>query len=775
MRHLAILILALTPVACRAQAAPFPAALTFHMRQGQPYPWNSTVYPASKFITVTAAGAWTATRGGTLSAGCSGPCFTLSPSSGNGNATITVSFLGSGSELLGPGTHSGTVTIGGSVVALTVEVQKRLSYDAFVYPPGYPMGCVNTSSSFPHADTCTISGERPSSTALPIPSAGGSYTDPNFGNTVIRLTNSGNNIQYGALSAFSATSKYVLTSDPEGFLNIYRLADRSVAYGPISSGINISLAAWDPVDNEKLWYLEGSTIRNRALNSGVVTVAADYTNAFGARPALPAITMGGTVDITDDGWWAFRSGNTLCAVNLNGLTAATQESRIYCADMGPLGLYDIDFTQITQVDSESRKRYVVVLSAPLGHVFSVGASGLQYEYPLPSNVVEPHSDVGQDSHGRQIFFWNYGDPYGSRSYLATMQLNKGADMIRPVEEGGGLRFLYPSEPHDSQTDGHFGCTWKGVCVFAPYGNSAGIAARSISAVTPATPCIITTAIAHGYSNGASVLIGGATGIIGINGVFTVTVTGPNNYTLNGRTCTGTYTANSANSVLNAATASQGPNRQEIVMVRPGHEIRRIAIHRTKIYDNGSTLLGYYATPRASISRDGRYVAFVSNMGIPESSSVYVADAGAPTATVRLAAGTVDEAGTKAILNYTAPAGESGATITVSVNPDLSSPVLSANDGLSSVSRQYVVTGLTANTDYWYRIATGRYAMQGQFRTAAVLLGTSLLRLERGGGGTIRHGPTTELGSSGASPLEITAARGVYYYNMGGATQAVVIH
>jgi hypothetical protein len=34
--------------------------------------------------------------------------------------------------------------------------------------------------------------------------------------------------------------------------------------------------------------------------------------------------------------------------------------------------------------------------------------------------------------------------------------------------------------------------------------------------------------------------------------------------------------------------------------------------------------------------------------------------------------------------------------------------------------------------------------------------------------------TAVLGLSGASPLELAVARGVYYYNAGGGTQAVVV-
>lgn len=53
-------------------------------------------------------------------------------------------------------------------------------------------------------------------------------------------------------------------------------------------------------------------------------------------------------------------------------------------------------------------------------------------------------------------------------------------------------------------------------------------------------------------------------------------------------------------------------------------------------------------------------------------------------------------------------------------------------------------------------------------------GTGVLRVERGSTGTIQYGATAGLGASGASPLSITVNRGVYYYNAGGSTQAVVV-
>jgi len=771
-----------------------PDRIELYMRAGASYgySWYGTRSPQRTAITVSGTGSWNLSRGGSLATACGaafGYCFNVATSStatgggalptGSGPGTLYLHWENLAAESLAVGVHTGTLTVGSTVINITVNVLPRRTFDAFVYPPGFPSGCVNSFAAFPHADTCTVSNERPASTAFTIPAPGGSYVDPQFGHTVTRVTGSGQNIQYGALTAFSATAKYVLTSSISGQLSVYR-KDGSVAYSPVP-GININLASWDPVDDEKLWYMEGASLKYRILNTGAVVTAAAYGTAAGGRPAIPALTMGGTVDITSDGWWAFRdatsNAGSLCAVNLNGLTTETQEAKTFCASMGALGLTDIDFTQITEVDSESRKRYVIAVAAPAGQVFSVGPAGLVYEYAIPTGpsdvTAEPHSDVGADAEGRQVFFWQWYTAADNRYYLGSIQLSKGAEMTRPVEQGGGLRLHYLSDAANFSTDAHFGCTFKGVCVFTPYGNSGGISARQISAVTAGTPCAITTGTAHGYSTGAQVLIAGAAGITSINGVFTVTSTGSNTFTLDGHTCSGSYTTNSAHVAANVVSASTQPNRQEIVMVRLGQEVRRLAIHRSKIYSGGA-LLGYFATPRASISRDGRYVAFASNQGYPEQASVWIVDAGASMVSEGLYVRAVDAADTKAILNYTLPAGEGAATILISSNPGLTGPVVNIADGSTAEARQYVASGLAANTQYWYRIHSGRYAAQGTFRTSAALSGTGTLRLERGGGGSIQHGTTAGLGSSGASPLTVTVNRGVYYYDSGGGPQAVVV-
>lgn len=67
---------------------------------------------------------------------------------------------------------------------------------------------------------------------------------------------------------------------------------------------------------------------------------------------------------------------------------------------------------------------------------------------------------------------------------------------------------------------------------------------TVTAASAGSPPSLTAA-SHGFVTGDEVRVEGATGMTGINGVFTVTNTGTNTFTLDGATGAGTYSANSA--------------------------------------------------------------------------------------------------------------------------------------------------------------------------------------------------------------------------------------
>jgi len=786
----AILILLLSAGAWGVTVS--PTEITVYQRQ------TDTAYtPTPNFpvvpITISGTGSWSITRGGTLATACPSQnnyCINLStnpdPSGAaalpTGSDAGTVYLYGRGVWQLDltPGTRTGTFDIGGNTVTVTLVTVARNAWSAFAYNSGFPSGCTNSNSRYADSDTCVITNERPNSALFSVPAPGSTYTDPQFGTTIQRLTPAKNNVSYSAATAFSAGNQYVATwaVGSDSAVNIYDRAGSSVAFASVPV-TNMDKLMWDPLSDDRVWFFDGGMVKYRRLSDAVTITAADYSASFGSRPALTGLSIGGTEDITDDGWIAALSNGYICAIQIAGLTTANQESHIFCADYSALGITP-DFPQVTQVDKESRKRYVLIIGSPQKPVWSVGATGLDFEYFIPEGPYgidgTPHSDVGQDEQGRQVLCWHWEDTQVNAVSFACAALNKGLDIAKPVEVGGGLRILNTVQI-TTVYDGHFGCNWRGQCVSELYGGTGtgGLTAYKISAVVAGTPCAITTERAHGYSTGNTALIGGGEGITSINAQHTITVTGATTFTLDGHTCAGTYSANTAR-VTTAGAATSRSHRQELTLYRVGDspETRRIAIHRSKNYDfpNYSDAFGYYAGPRASLSRDGRYIAWASNQGYPEWPSVYVADVGV-NGTTKLSAEAAP-ADTKAVLNYVVPSVQGAATITISALASLASPVVSASDSLTGEGRQYVATGLTANTDYWYRIQTTGYAATGKFRTLPTLSGSGRLQVAKGGGGTVQYGTTTGLGSSCTSPCDLSLARGVIYTDATGSAKAVVV-
>lgn len=771
-----------------------PTEITVYMRQT-----DTALTPTPNFpvvpITISGSGSWGITRGGTLATACpsqSGYCINLSTSSdpsgaaalptGSGSGTVYLYGRGVWQTDLTPGTRTGTFAIGTSTVTVTLVTVARNAWSAFGYRGGYPSGCSNTNARYADADTCVITTERPTSVALSIPATGGSYTDPQFGSIVTRLTSSKNNVSYSASTAFSASEKYVLTwaVGADSAVNVYDRALKTLAYASVPV-TNIDKTAWDPSNDEVLWFMDGGQVKYRTLNTSTTTVAADYSSAFGARPALTNLSIGGTEDITDDGWVAAISGteSQICAIHIVGLTPLNQESRIFCADYSAVGVSSVDFPQMTQVDSESGKRYMLIIGSPVKPVWSIGSSA-NFEYYIPEGsygiASTPHSDVGQDAQGRQVLCWHWEDSQVNAVSFACGALNKGLDIAQPVEVGGGLRIL-DTVQITTVYDAHFGCNWIGQCVSEVYGGTGngGLTAYKITTVTAATPCAITTDQAHGYSTGNLAIIAGGEGITSINSQFTITVTGATTFTLDGHTCSGVYAANTAR-VTTAGAATARSHRQELTSYRIGDSVQthRVAIHRSKNYDfpNYSDAFGYYAGPRASVSRSGRYIAYASNMGNPEWPSVYMADLGFGTLSVISTA--IDPAATSAVINYVVPSGQGSAAITVSTAASLASPVVSASDGLTVSSRQYVATGLTANTLYYYRVQTTGFAYTGQFMTTPTLSGNGRLQVSKGGGGVMQYGTTTSFGSSCTYPCDISIAKGLVYTDSTGSAKAIVV-
>jgi hypothetical protein len=604
---------------------------TIRMRQGNKYPWVSTVYPQDIVFDVQHDRAWEAQITGTLATACQGPCLAVQPARGFGPGPVRVLFNAKGAEMLPVGAHAGWITAGASTLRVTLNVEPRQEYLHFVYPPGYPKACGQSESGYPHQDTCHF--ENYPAGVFPAPAPGESYQDPQFGTTVTRLTEPGFTVAYSAVSAFSAASTYVMATNLSGNSSIYTRAGQLVTE---NIPVNFNSFTWDARDDNRIWTYDGATVRSYQVREKLSTVAADFSRPFDERPAFQRLDAGGTADGTADGWWVFveRDARRVCAINLNGLTPRVQHSQLYCADYSALDIQNVDFPQITQVDSESGKRYVVLLGTPRALVFSVGERGLDLEYVMPKGFTTQHSDVSEDSQGRQVVLFGYEDTYGNRIFLATARLNRGTSLLRPVEEGGGLSLLYPIHGGTIPTDFHYGCNWNGYCVVSSYSSyqGRGVPNVALQALVPRPgACSIQTAEPHGMTAGSFVVIAGDEDRFPLAGRWPVTAVTDTEFTIP-RPCP-------SSSALVPGLAWAGwdkpwfphqPNRQEVTVLRLDGEVRRLAIHRAVVWRDNGKLKYYYSTPRASISSDGRYVAYTSNLGSPQPGSIYWAAAPWPS-------------------------------------------------------------------------------------------------------------------------------------------------
>jgi len=611
-----------------------PPTIAESMRRGvSTYPRMATVYPAKEFVSVIGTGAWTAVRGGVLGTNACGgsPCFTALPTNGIDAGTVTISWNALGAEVLAAGVFTGTVTIAGNVTTITLTVVTPLPYATFSYAPGYPQGCANSDALYSFADTCTIANERPPSEAFSIPAQGASYVDPEFGRTVTRITKEGEALAYSTLTAFTvANPPLVFTDNGDTTYNLSNLSG-TVIYSGLTRG-DTTFTALDALDSDIYWRRSADhELWKYKISTATDTKAADYHGTY------TSISNGGTADISDDNWWAFFAPTELkvCAVNLNGLTPATQAAKTYCASyaglLGGDGEY-VDFVQVSMLDVVTGTRYVTMMRSTAAAVWSVnlGAGTLdsfRYLGEEPQRaanndngicesgeacIAVPHCTLGRDAVGNVVFFHNWTDIYGNATYLVSLQLNKGPLLFRPVEEGGGMRFYFATALWSvGLSDAHLSCNGAGYCSMSEFKYS--IPAKAVTGATKAKPAEITTSTAHGWATGTQVEIDQVVGNTCANDIWTLTSTGTYTFTLDGSDCTasGNYVSGGLAGLGTAATNYPLRGRNIVIYLNGVASVAYpINHHRGKIWSTG----GYGETSMANLSRNGAYIAYATNMG-----------------------------------------------------------------------------------------------------------------------------------------------------------------
>ena len=431
--------------------------------------------PAWANLSITSSATEPQTWTATLSHGTqSEPWLQLSATSGQTPATLSIGIINWRAATIATGKYQGSVTIQSGAASVTVpidyEVVPANPAPPFTYLAG-PTGC-SPSPGYPDPPHCV---PQPLPTFLGAPlgvvPAGESYTDPNFGARVRAVTPGHVHHEYATPNPLSAHNKYLTIFTHEGTWDILDAATGKTVFRTVPGN---QTPVWDATVDELYYYVEAAAVMKRDLRTNKSSVVVNYATQ---PDHFQRILRGGTGDTSKDNWMSFWAPEEkeICALDLNTV-------RTYCADYSasqrklPYG--DVDFTLITKgADKTSGKRYVMLVAPPAMGVFSVDLERgvLKPEFRGPENLEHPgnhngvcdpgercmvgsHIDTMEDSAGIQYIVGDAETSGPCEIALNTYQINKGVDLLKQVELGGGRRkimTLWRCGP--GWVDEHLGC------------------------------------------------------------------------------------------------------------------------------------------------------------------------------------------------------------------------------------------------------------------------------------------------------------------------------
>jgi hypothetical protein len=394
----------------------------------------------------------------------------LSATSGVTPSTVIVEIVGWRGERRKPGKYTGKITIVSRGASETVpvewEVRAALPGPSFTYKQGLN-GCTKADG-YPDLPLCT---PLPAAGLVGIPLPGAAYVDPNFGAPVRVVTGPDTHHPYSTPSPLSAHNKYLIILLGNGTADVIDAVTGTALVKRTSCNQG---CFWDAFDDEVYYSLQAAAIIKHEVRANKTSTLIDYAKQ---PEAFHEIARGGTGDTSKDNWISFWAPDEkqICAIDLTHVKTWCAD---YSASQRRLHYGDIDFTLITKgVDRESGKRYVILVAPPAMGVFSVdmAAGVLKPEYRGPEDmerngnrngicdpgercVVGSHVDTLEDAAGIQYLVMNAETIVPCEVSLSTYQLNKGTDLNRQVELGGGRKkvmSLWRCGP--GWVDEHVGC------------------------------------------------------------------------------------------------------------------------------------------------------------------------------------------------------------------------------------------------------------------------------------------------------------------------------
>jgi hypothetical protein len=482
------------------------------------------------------------------------------------------------------------------------------------------------------------------------------FRDPHTGTPMKMITTATARVtSYTTQTAFSKDNTYVMSfaSTLGGSGWIYNLDDCSLVR---QTAADIGKIVWSSLDDDVLYYHEGSSIKKQIVSTGVTSTVATF-DGTGGKPNIATISWGGTGEPSKDDWMAFTDAATeeqLCTINLSSPTSWGCINAATVVETANPSISDwniADFPFMSKgVDSVSGKRYIWIQ----------GGYGTLFEFtdaaPTPVLTVltewnlwtggdndgvfdsgertfdSHHVAIGETADGKQ-FLMSYELTTDLNSYVSIALFHYGTLAFEEQADSGGLREM--TFFHDYDLASVLGCARNSPwCVFS--GNPAAYTYGGTTTTIDSSQRVMMLV----YNAGEKFIFGGSL----LNNVFTDVTDCP---------------------------------------------------------FGGACWL--YQLPYATLSQDGRYLAWGTNLGEQGSTAalandtmrIVVADLRRDSKNLRLDEKTT----TGGKVRWIAP-DSSNCTLTISTNIDLSSPLVNAVTVSGGRHRSYTwATGSTGTTYY----------------------------------------------------------------------------
>jgi hypothetical protein len=516
---------------------------------------------------------------------------------------------------------------------------------------GWQTGCTTVTGFALFNDSCTPTNQLPNGTFAP-PAIGEYFYDSNFGSRHTSMSGPSTfyTQAYSAVTAFSRTSKYAVRCG-NAFIEIVDGKTGSIIRSSPYPAASCGAQEWSSLDDNVLYYYTSNMIRryNVASNTASTVIQFDGT---GGKPSFTSITLGGTADVSGDDWMTFvaPTQQQVCIIDLKQATP-TYACLSYAADATAAGWTFVDFPLISKgVDRITGKRYVMVLPGS-------GANAL-YSFTDTSDfarvgLMETPDDGGT---GNKDGIWVSGETKFASRHSDTGFTSDGRQFVATdCDIGSGRQECYMFFSYETRMSGRIangGSLKLGrwVNVGGPY------VAHHVGCARQAPVCVFSY---NTYWN---------------------------------------HTSNTARPLADTSpTQAHSSARLLVLTGDAGAWYKPIGTTRLEYWSEPY----YYQAPRACLSQDGAYAWYSTNFGqqIGSTPRSAIIDVGYDPKNVRV----TELTATTGTLRYSAPS-SAACTRTLSVNADLSSPIINAeSDGGGAVERSRALTGLTASTQYYTRV------------------------------------------------------------------------